>query len=74
MAKKASGGKEGGTPTGISKGTFIEDKVWAEDWTSPLNANQKGDAWPENDYPAPKEAPNPMGFTALNEAGVGRKR
>jgi hypothetical protein len=76
MAKRSSSGKEGGTPTGISRGTEIQDKVWSEDWTSPLNANNPKDAWPENDYPKPSSISprNPMGFTALEEAGVGKKR
>jgi hypothetical protein len=76
MAKRSSGGKEGGTPTGISKGTFIKDKVWAEDWSSPLNADQSGDAWPENDLEKPSSIRpgNPMGFTALEEAGYGKKK
>ncbi len=76
MAKRSSSGKEGGTPTGISKGTYIKDKVWSEDWTSPLNADQPGDSMPENDNmkPSSMRPGNPMGFTALEEAGVGKKR
>ncbi len=76
MAKKSSSGKMGGTPTGISKGTYIKDKVWSEDWTSPLNADQPGDAMPENDYmkPSSMSPRNPMGFTALEESATGKKR